>query len=1005
MKRAVDAGDSSGLETNTTEPQERRFMRTIRRLSIAILAAGVLAAIGGRGLLAVGGAPPPPFFAGPVCDAVPDDPLHCDISNVQNLGAGGAFAISKTLHIKSTGGLVVNPSPGSLNLTITGVDGAGMGLIMADGAKITGDAPLASGTGATITLTVTGNVLLAGDTNNGGALISSNQNQSSCSSSSAKGGDIHLTSANGSITIEAGARVTSISKCPAGAITIDAPKGAIDIDGLVLSKSFMTGVGNAQNVAKGGGPITIKASCNLIITPDGIVSSEGLDPGADLVHLEACSVVVKGLVQSTGHGHAVPRTNFVLSNLCNSNNHPGKPDNATGCVEIWADTIEINGPAGGEVHADIGGPGGTQGVGWVDLYARKNINIIGVADLNTAAGCNQHVQDNGFGINQGCKVGVDATGAPLDHYAVHANGGTAQNTDDGGFIVIVSKEGSVSTSNQAVQAASTSAGGTGGDVSIEAALNINFGTASIQAKGNSSNGVGGHIGRLIPLKPVRSYATMISGSISGELNAAGGPAVGTVVLQACTADPTASYTGTVVPALTSLGTLCGATEPTLPAYVSLPLANCSATCDFSRPDDGFCEKGPVKAILNPITGRFPGNKGPDVTVRLDLIGTAGNPTSIQDALNTVSDSNAGGPDGYIILAVVKDDTGQLGGSRTESIVINRAYGRRFALIGCSVTLKDADTADGQPTALIASAASSPAGSPENIFVMDLHGSGSDAAGWKVEYGGDRRYLRNVATNNNALAGVWIGSNYNTMHNGNGNDNAGDGIYVNGGGNIVDSSDVFGNGGHGVEVVGGSNKILKVDAGDKGKGNGGDGVNVSGGTLNTVQEVDAYSNGGYGIRVAGNNNTLLKNSAGDKGKANTLDGMLLAGNNNTVQENDAYANGGNGINVSGTGNTLKKNTSGDRGDKANGLAGFLLSGGSSLTENEAIGNLGDGFHLLTGGFTVFSKNVSGGSGSGYPNGGCQYRFDTAGNTVSTGSNGNKSNNVVITPPVAPFPVCK
>ena len=51
--------------------------------------------------------------------------------------------------------------------------------------------------------------------------------------------------------------------------------------------------GSAANQPPGGGPITLKAGCPLTITPDGIVSSEGKDPGADLVHLEGCEVEVE----------------------------------------------------------------------------------------------------------------------------------------------------------------------------------------------------------------------------------------------------------------------------------------------------------------------------------------------------------------------------------------------------------------------------------------------------------------------------------------------------------------------------------------------------------------------------------------------------------------------------------------------------------------------------------------------------------------------------------------
>ena len=149
--------------------------------------------------------------------------------------------------------------------------------------------------------------------------------------------------------------------------------------------------------------------------------------------------------------------------------------------------------------------------------------------------------------------------------------------------------------------------------------------------------------------------------------------------------------------------------------------------------------------------------------------------------------------------------------------------------------------------------------------MDLHATGSEGAGWKVE--GNSRYLRNVATNKNAV-GVWFNGNSNTMHNGNAVENTGIGLLIDGNSNLVDSTDSFSNGGHGIQVTGIGNTIKKTDIGDRGKGNGGDGLNVFG-SGNDLQENDAYSNGGNGIKVEGGANTLSKNTAGERGdKANT-----------------------------------------------------------------------------------------------------------------------------------------
>ena len=78
--------------------------------------------------------------------------------------------------------------------------------------------------------------------------------------------------------------------------------------------------------------------------------------------------------------------------------------------------------------------------------------------------------------------------------------------------------------------------------------------------------------------------------------------------------------------------------------------------------------------------------------------------SIQNAVDTAADTNG---DGYIIIGVIANATGALGGHTSQTVVINRAYALPFALIGCSVTLHDPNRGDGQPTARIATSASSP----------------------------------------------------------------------------------------------------------------------------------------------------------------------------------------------------------------------------------------------------------------------------------------------------------
>ena len=114
----------------------------------------------------------------------------------------------------------------------------------------------------------------------------------------------------------------------------------------------MTGAGSPP--VPGGGPISVVAGCTLTVA--GTVSSRGLDPGADLVHLEGCDVTISGLVESTGAGHGPPGGVHCRET----------PANATGCVEVWAHgTLTIT----GEINADLCCAGGTDGTSWIDLFA------------------------------------------------------------------------------------------------------------------------------------------------------------------------------------------------------------------------------------------------------------------------------------------------------------------------------------------------------------------------------------------------------------------------------------------------------------------------------------------------------------------------------------------------------------------------------------------------------------------------------------------------------------
>lgn len=279
-------------------------------------------------------------------------------------------------------------------------------------------------------------------------------------------------------------------------------------------------------------------------------------------------------------------------------------------------------------------------------------------------------------------------------------------------------------------------------------------------------------------------------------------------------------------------------------YVDSDVACCEQVCD----------KESVQSVLHPTTGMFLGNAGPDEVL---ILGTS----PLQDMVDAATDSN---DDGFIILMVRKDDTGEPGGGSTENLTIRRAYSDPFALIGCSITLSDADRSDGLPTASISAAASSP-GAP-SIFVMDIHAEGSDADGWLIE--GEDRYLRNSRAVGNAGAGVRVVGDDNRVHNAPSIAENTVGVLLEGSDNLLTDCEIVDNTTVGVQVTGDRNQLHGNDVGTPGHGNGGDGIFVTGAGDGPEGARELYENvveenAGVGIRVTGAGHDLQGNQSGDR----------------------------------------------------------------------------------------------------------------------------------------------
>ncbi len=391
-------------------------------------------------------------------------------------------------------------------------------------------------TTADITINVAGNLIFSA-----GSGINANQ---TCPKN---GSDVTL-DVNGDITMPPRSFVTA-NGCSGGAIIITShgQGKTIDIDGLVQSKGFASGTGGNQ--APGGGPISITSDCFLNITPDGIVSSEGFNPGADLVALKAgCKLHIFGLVQSTGIGHAQPSNppNHCAVDL---NGNPTGHAPTTACVSLVAgDEIFIDGvsPNKGEVKADLKAAGK---VPWIDIFANGFIQI-----------------QNDF----------------IGPFAVHANNEGATNLT-GGDVTVKSSDSFVLATGLAISASAKDSGGQGGEIVVQAKGDVNL-RPDGQFKATGSTFGGAPHGGTISIQSFGSTPPP-TGSILGTdpgpgpgslLDVTGGvTANGAVNLTACLA---IDFPPGVVKPVTPMKhtNVCGG-NPTIPDY-ALPLPVCPAKC-------------------------------------------------------------------------------------------------------------------------------------------------------------------------------------------------------------------------------------------------------------------------------------------------------------------------------------------------------------------------------------------------------------------------------------------
>jgi len=882
---------------------------------------------------------------------------ECEISGAHTAPSAGPFTLNETLHIVSGGTLKVLPA--GITINITPGD-----FIMDSGAIIDGNGT--NGAPITVVLT-TGNVNMQT-----GSIVRSN---------GGAGGFIQIT--------------TSAT-------------GIVDIDGTVESVGSNSGTGGV-NQQPGGGPITIRAGCALTVSDTGYVSSRGLDPGADLVHLEGCVVSIFGRVESTGSGHAIPqkpanscsdgptsapRRNPVTRPHLSVPGEPGKPLNSTGCVEIWAGTtltIDATGTHKGEVNADIGTVGGTGGIGWIEILANGKISIIDGAG-----------NDRSFTI---------AGNTIHTTFAVHANGGLVQSTDDGGLIIVKSLNDDVTATGDAIQADAITAGSKGGTIVVEAknSMALDGTGASIFARGDFNSGggfgSGGKIGLLT--QPIRAFTGFLSWPLGdGDARPTGDVVPlaqrGQINLQACTgvtATATFPVNGNpVLPYPNVLASSC-AGSPLLPVYATpFPAANCTIQCALPG---GAKKRGQKFNDLDGNGVKDPGDPGlPNWTIKVF------DPSSFAEVASTTT--NASGnyefdldPGSYVVCEVFLANWTQTFPKAGAGIVSCAPFGPNLAPLGYSITLSPGQIDEGNdfgnhlappvctedPKAICDWSVDGVGGActaadPHCDHLADPNDPGQSAYP-QAKNGQTICMFTNIVENSRLDGDKTLKVTQCQLAKITAADQSEPVVTITSTGVLtIVGPDTIG-GTIGWDVLSSDNELRGVRA----NGASECGIKLEG-DRNRVSW-NSVDHNKVGICVTGDNNDLR----GGTVELNSADGVQFSttASNNALHGATVLKNSGNGISVAGTLNTVRDNARVDR----NSLSGILVTGSSNAIKSNTAGsssgkgNSGDGFQILGAGNTLDSNTANFNLGDGFEVGA------SANKLLNNKANNNGGNGFVLT----------
>ncbi len=404
------------------------------------------------------------------------------------------------------------------------------------------------GGGANITFTVGGDVTLKGAFGTQpGALISS---------SSGSGGDqstagfITITS-NGKITAESKTVINASSKQGGSGKILVTAAGKIDLSGLIASgpsgtllSSRLTGQilsGGSGN--QHGGEIRIQSNSlfepGITVGSTATIVSQGETTGAGPVTLEACGLVIKGLVADvldkagvervvlrSGKGMIIDGTDLGVSGATTGRLGHVRADS----FGNWQSKEDDDHPTTAPSKS-------------VDLFANDAIQVLGPDPALSAL------------------------------YAVTSVPDTNDKNQDGGRIRVISLRGTVTGSGRVFNAGEDSDSNSGGTVAISSKGNVNLDHGYLTAIGDATrlkhDSAGGHI-------TARSYSgNVIWTSGRGDVRPVGAGASnvasqGTIALTACgtvstsgTTFPTNGPAVGVFPTITTGS--CSLSAPTLPA--------------------------------------------------------------------------------------------------------------------------------------------------------------------------------------------------------------------------------------------------------------------------------------------------------------------------------------------------------------------------------------------------------------------------------------------------------